>query len=75
MRKFVSGANGILNAKVCVKACVRGGLKMPKALIYKAFGSVPVARDGLEPPQTAPKTVVLPLDNRAMLLLKRGENN
>ncbi len=48
---------------------------MPKALIYKAFGEVTVARDGLEPPQTAPKTVVLPLDDRAMLYKSGCENN
>jgi hypothetical protein len=31
-----------------------------------------VARDGLEPPQTEPKSVVLPLDDRAKM---DGKNN
>lgn len=32
--------------------------------------SIYVAREGFEPPQTAPKTVVLPLDDRAKLECK-----
>ena len=37
-----------------------------------------VARDGFEPPQTEPKSVVLPLDDRALtdpLIAKRERKN
>jgi hypothetical protein len=40
--------------------------KMAKALQCKAFGFLKVARAGFEPTYTEPKSVVLPLDDRAI---------
>lgn len=50
---------------LCKSLC-RAHVKMKKALLCKAFRSSIVARTGFEPIHTEPKSVVLPLDDRAI---------
>jgi hypothetical protein len=50
---------------LCKSLC-RVLVKMKKALHSKAFRSSIVARTGFEPIHTEPKSVVLPLDDRAI---------